>query len=105
MSRLSAKTKKELDEVFNRHSQDKDVTARLGELTVAEEKYESLMARIHQVVVESESKAAVEEITTVGKTLLQNIALVEAKLGETVTLESFWKKSKYTLFFFMRHFG
>ena len=105
MSRLSVKTKRELDEIFNRHSQDQEVTTRLGDLTAAEEKYESLMARIHQVVVESENKAAFLEITTVGKILPQNIALVEAKLGETVSLESYWKKSKYTLFIFMRHLG
>ena len=84
---------------------DRQVQEGVDDLLSAEERYEEFVAEVDQELKKKENVLDLPTVVTLGDRLPADLSLVKAKSGEVISLESLWRKSKYTLFVLLRHFG
>lgn len=105
MKAVNVRTRAELEHLWRGYYSDHAVQESVEELLGAEESYEEFVAEVDQDLQKSGDKLALPDVVTVGKQLPTELSLTEAKSGDTVCLESYWKRSKSTLFVLIRHFA
>lgn len=105
MKAVNVGTRAELEHLWKGYYSDEAVQESVEELLGAEESYEEFVAEVDQDLQKSGDKLALPDVVTVGKQLPTELSLTEAKSGDTVCLESYWKRSKSTLFVLIRHFA
>lgn len=103
---LGVATRAGLEELWKGLYRDSEVQECVEELLSAEESYEEFIAEVDEELQREEGKCVVPSaVTTVGQQLPRDLSFVEAKSGESTSLQSQRKQSKFTLLVLMRHFG
>lgn len=99
------KSRAELECAWKEYSQDDEVQKYVGKVLQAEEGYHGLLAQADSVVQKENDDAALpaSEVVTVGSQLPPDLILLDPTSGKSITLESIFKCSRYTLFVLMRH--
>ena len=105
MRTVGVGTRVELEHLWRGYYSDSAVQESVEELLGAEESFEEFVAEVDRDLQKSGDTLALSDVVTVGEQLPTGLSLTEAKSGDTVSLESFWKRSKYTLFVLVRHFA
>ena len=105
LTTAGVKTRAELERAWEEYSQDDDIQGCVRAVLRAEEGYHQLIAEVDALVMREDEEKALptNEICTVGSSLPKDITLINPASGDTVTLESVWKRSPRTLFVLMRH--
>ena len=105
LTSAGVKNRAELERDWEEYSQDDAIQGCVSAVLQAEEGYHKLLAQVDVLVRREDDEAALpaSEICTVGSRLPTNLTLLDPFSGDSVTLESIWKQSPYTLFVLMRH--
>jgi len=98
MKEVGVKTRAELEELWKGCFHDQEVRECVEEILSFEERLQELYDEIDMEVAKAEDQLAVNNVTKVGEHLPADLSLTDCKSGEVVRLESFWKKSEFTLF-------
>lgn len=104
MVSVGVSSREELEQLWKEHYHHVDVQDSVEELLTAEEKYRSFIAEADEELQKCEDTIALASVTTVGFQLPRDLSLLEAVSGQSVSLESIWTKSRFTLFVLQRHF-
>ncbi len=97
------KSRRELESLWAGMFSDVEVQENVEELLAAEEKWVGLISELDQEMKSYEEKTALDVID-VGEKFPMDIALVETKSGDTVSLKSCVEKTPYTLFILRKHY-
>lgn len=104
LSTLGYRRWKDVEECVSRHYRDETVQETTEDLLSIEEGYKDFVSTVEKDLDSYEAKQAFEKTIAVGDFLPAelNLSLTD---GSTTTLESYWKRSKFTLLILIRHFG
>ena len=105
MRAVGVRTRSELEGVWMGCFSDGQVRERVDDLLSAEERFGEFVAEVDQELKKKEDALDLQNVVTLGDQLPADLSLTKAKSGEVVSLESLWRKSKYTMFVLLRHFG
>ena len=105
MRGMDVRTRSELEGVWMGCFSDGQVREGVDDLLSAEETFEEFVSEVDQELKKKEDALELQNVVTLGDQLPADLSLTKAKSGEAVRLESLWRKSKYTLFVLLRHFG
>lgn len=105
MKELGLRSKRELEQLWRKHSQEPGVKDAVENLVQAEEKFANFVADIERKVNPLENKLTVKDKPQVGHELPKEYSLIEIPSGQKVPIESCWKGAKFTLLVLLRLFG
>ena len=100
---LGVSTRAELEQLWAREYSDPEVREKVEELLETEESIREFATEVDKVLISHERAANTP--ACVGQSLPKDLLLTDAETGEQVALEMYWKRSKFTWFVFLRHFG
>ncbi len=104
LSTLGYRRWKEVEECISRHYRNEAIQETTEDLLSLEESYENFVSTVERDLVKHEAKQAYEKTISVGDSLPGHLTLSLVD-GSTATIESYWKRSKFTLLILIRHFG
>ena len=101
------KTWKDFEQIVKKYYKDDGVQELIEELLSAEDSYEHFVEKREKelAVAEKENSFTETEVLAVGQTIPRDLTLLEAQSGDSKPLTSYCKKSAFTLFILMRHYG
>ena len=101
------KTWKDFEQIVKKHYKDDGVQELIEELLSAEDSYGHFVEKREKelAVAEKENSFDETEVLAAGQTIPRDLALLEAQSGDSKPLTSYCKKSAFTLFILMRHYG
>ena len=105
MRAVGVRTRSELEGVWMGYFSDGQVRERVDDLLSAEERFGEFVAEVEQELKKKEDALDLQNVVTLGDQLPADLSLTKAKSGDVISLESLWRKSKYTMFVLLRHFG
>lgn len=103
-TRSGAKTRNELEQIWKDHARSKAVQESAGEVLDAEQEFQSFIDKLAAVLDKVEDRDACPNVSVVGSQL-PNLCLINARSGSSMALDSYWKRSPFTHFALIRHFG
>ena len=98
LKKVGVKTWAGLVEMWKGYYHDDEVRVRVEELSSLENSLQELYDEIDGELQKTEDQLAFHSITKLDELLPAELSLLECKSGEAVHLETFWKRSKFTLF-------
>lgn len=101
---LGIKSRKELEALWNQHSQDAEMKESVAELLLAEEQYRAFMEELDQIMNKHEEKTALPVAKLGGKLSTGGVELVDGSTGNAVSLDGLLQKSNRTLFILRKHY-
>ncbi len=108
MSSLGVSTRRELEELWKAHFKDEGVREKVDELIHVEESFDEFLAEVDEELKRDEAQLLAPHVVEDREKLPLDVALVDARSGGTIKLESLCDKednSHLTLLILMRHFG
>ena len=104
MEAVGVQSREGLEKLWGRYYTEEAVRDCVEELLSVEEAYERFMADSDKALQRYEDEIAVSKASTVGDHLPSDLSLLDARSGETVSFESIWKRSPFTVFILIRHY-
>ena len=104
LSTLGYRTWQEVEGCVSKHYRIEAVQQTVEDLLSAEESYKNLVSTVEIDLEKYETKQAYKKTITAGDFLPAELTLSLVD-GSIPTLESYLKRSKFTLFILIRHFG
>ena len=103
--RSGAKTRKELEQIWRDHMSSDAVQASVESVLNAEREIDKFVEKVGAVLEQVEDRNACPSVSVVGSQLPSDLHFTEARSGESVTLESYWKQSPFTHLVLIRQFA
>ena len=108
MKTLGVRTKEEFEQLWKQHSSDPGVKEAVEGMLEGEKKFAEFVAEVDNEMGNTpyeDENGCSEDPAAVGQVLPKDLHLLDATSGQPVTLDTYWKESKFTLFILIRHFG
>ena len=105
MEKVGVKTKAELEQLWEQHSNDPQVRGVVKALLEAEEEFAEFIIEADKSLIPQEDVRVINDTAIAGKVLPKDLTLIDAVSGLPSPLESCWKGAKFTLFMLVRHHG
>lgn len=102
LTTVGVKSRTEMELLWKSYEADTRVQKSVQELLTAEKSLTSMLTLVNDGLQAEEDKLTAGRLD-VGSPLPRGIKLTELDSGELVALESFWKRSPFTLFILMRN--
>ncbi len=104
LTTLGYKRWTEVEECISRNYRDEDIQEVVENLLSVEDSYKDFVTTVEKNLEKYEETQAFMKTVGVGDFLPAGLTLSLAD-GTIATLDSYWKRSKFTLLILMRHFG
>lgn len=105
MSDMRLKSWNEMEQYLSKHYKDEDVCESVENLLSAEDDYKDFVSAVEKDLVKVEKESEFRDILSVGDQVPDELSLILSTVGKDVQLASYWKKTRFTLFILIRHFG
>lgn len=105
MEAVGVRTRVELEQFWARHYGNSEVREAVDTLLEEEDNFHQLVAEVEAKLRVLEEKVSTKAPASVGQLLPGDLELIESLSGQQITLETSWKRSKFTLYVCIRHFG
>lgn len=100
---LNVKTRSQLEDLWAKHYNEREVRAAVQKLLKCEDSFREFAVNVDNVLKLQEKKS--NPVPSVGQELPKDLALLDTETGQNMPLESYWQTSRFTWFVFIRHFG
>ena len=106
MKAMGVATRVEVEQLWNKHYQEPKVKEAVKNLLKAEKNFTELVDEIEAKMSPSEDKLTINHASPpVAQQFPDLNSLIEIPSGQPVSLETYYKKAKFTLFVFLRLLG
>ena len=105
MKTLGVRTKAELEQLWKKCYREAEVRDAVEMVLEGEQAFAEFVAEVEKELIPYEDKSISKGPAMAGQVLPKDLGLFDATSGQPVTLDTYWKESKFTLFVLIRHFG